>query len=62
MRPPAKFCTVSAAIAVVSDNGSWFRGETYQAAFAGDDTLLRHVRIGVRSPQTNGIVKLFFGT
>jgi hypothetical protein len=28
---------VPAPIAVVSDNGSCFRGETYQSAFAGDD-------------------------
>jgi putative transposase len=36
-----------APIAVVSDNGSCFRGETYQAAFAGEDPLLRHVRAPV---------------
>ena len=43
---------VPAPIAVVSDNGSCFRGETYQSAFAGDKPLLRHVRTRVRSPQT----------
>jgi putative transposase len=32
---------VPAPIAVVSDNGSCFRGETYQSAFAGDEPLLR---------------------
>lgn len=53
---------VPAPIAVVSDNGSCFRGETYQAAFAGDDPLLRHVRTRVRSPQTNGVIERFFGT
>ncbi|HEY2042403.1 MAG TPA: hypothetical protein VGH11_06965 [Jatrophihabitans sp.] len=53
---------VAAPIAVVSDNGSCFRGETYQAAFAGDDPLLRHVRTRVRSPQTNGVIERFFGT
>lgn len=53
---------VLAPIAVVSDNGSCFRGETYQAGFAGDDPLLRHVRTGVRSPQTNGVIERFFGT
>jgi hypothetical protein len=31
---------VPAPIAVVSDNGSCFRGETYQSAFAGDEPLL----------------------
>ena len=54
--------TVPAPIAVVSDNGSCFRGETYRAAFVGDDPLLRHVRTRVRSPQTNGVVERFFGT
>jgi len=53
---------VPAPIAVVSDNGSCFRGETYQSAFAGDDPLLRHVRTRVRSPQTNGVIERFFGT
>lgn len=53
---------VSAPIAVVSDNGSCFRGESYQAAFAGEDPLLRHVRTRVRSPQTNGVIERFFGT
>ena len=38
---------VLARIAVVSDNGSCFRGETYQSAFAGDEPLLRHVRTRV---------------
>jgi putative transposase len=54
--------TVPAPIAVVSDNGSCFRGDTYQTAFAGDDPLLRHVRTRVRSAQTNGVVERFFGT
>ena len=53
---------VPASIAVVSDNGSCFRGETYQAGFAGGDPLLRHDRTGVRSPQTNGVIERFFGT
>ena len=52
----------SAPIAVVSDNGPCFRGETYAHAFTGDDPLLRHVRTRVRSPQTNGVVERFFGT
>jgi len=56
------FDIVPAPIAVVSDNGSCFRGETYQAAFAGNDSLLRHVRTRVRSPQTNGVIERFFGT
>jgi transposase InsO family protein len=47
---------VPAPIAVVSDNGTCFRGETYRAAFAGDDPLLRHVCTRVRSPQTNGVI------
>jgi putative transposase len=38
---------VPAPIAVVLDNGSCFRGETYRAAFADDDPLLRHVRTRV---------------
>jgi len=53
---------VPAPIAVVSDNGSCFRGETCQSAFAGDEPLLRHVRTRVRSPQTNGVIGRFFGT
>ena len=53
---------VPAPIAVVSDNGSCFRGETYQTAFTGDYPLLRHVRTCVRSPQTNGVIERFFGT
>jgi putative transposase len=53
---------VPAPIAVVSDNGSCFRGETYQTAFTGDEPLLRHVRTRVRSPQTNGVIERFFGT
>ena len=40
---------VSAPIAVVCDIGSRFRGDTFQAAFAGDEPLLRHVRTRVRS-------------
>ena len=47
---------VPAPIAVVSDNGSCCRGETYQSAFAGDEPLLRHVRTRVRSPQTKAWV------
>jgi transposase InsO family protein len=46
----------------VSDNGSCFRGATYQAAFSGEDPLRRHVRTRVRSPQTNGVIERFFGT
>jgi putative transposase len=53
---------VPAAIAVVSGNGSCFRGETCQSAFAGDEPLLRHVRTRVRSPQANGVIGRFFGT
>jgi len=53
---------VPAPIAVVSDNGSCFRGQTYQTAFAGEDPLLRHVRSRGRSPQTNGVSERFFGT
>jgi transposase InsO family protein len=53
---------VPAPIAVISDNGSCFRGKTYQTAFTGDDPLLRHVRTRVRSPQTNGVIERFFGT
>lgn len=51
-----------APIAVVSDNGPCFRGKVFQTAFAGDDTLLRHVRTRVKSPQTNGVIERFFGT
>jgi putative transposase len=51
-----------APIAVVSDNGSCFRGETYPSAFAGDEPLLRRVRTRVRSPQTSGVIERFFGT
>jgi putative transposase len=51
-----------APIAVVSDNGPCFRGQTFQTAFAEDDPLLRHVRTRVKSPQTNGVVERFFGT
>ncbi|WP_433579099.1 transposase [Nocardia brasiliensis] len=54
--------TAQAAIAVVSDNGSCFRGEVFKTAFAGPDPLLRHVRTRVRSPQTNGVIERFFGT
>lgn len=53
---------VPAPIAVVSDNGPCFRGETYAAAFAGEDPLLRPVRTRVRSPQTKGSSSGFFGT
>jgi putative transposase len=52
----------SAPIAVVSDNGPCFRGQTFQTAFTGDDALLRHVRTRIKSPQTNGVVERFFGT
>ncbi len=51
-----------APIAVVSDNGPCFRGQTFQTAFADNDPLLRHVRTRVKSPQTNGVVERFFGT
>lgn len=51
-----------APIALVSDNGPCFRGQTFQAAFAGEDPLLRHVRTRIKSPQTNGVVERFFGT
>jgi putative transposase len=51
-----------APIAVVSDNGPCFRGQTFQSAFEQQDPLLRHVRIRVKSPQTNGVVERFFGT
>jgi putative transposase len=52
-----------APIAVVSDNGPCFRGQTFQNVFAEqDDPLLRHVRTRVKSPQTNGVVERFFGT
>lgn len=51
-----------APIAVVSDNGPCFRGQTFQTAFDGDDPLLRHVRTRIKSPQTNGVVERFFGT
>jgi len=54
--------SVPAPIAIVSDNGPCFRGETYAAAFAGEDPLLRHVRTRVKSPQTNGVIERFFGT
>jgi putative transposase len=33
--------------------GWCFRGETYQAAFVGDEPLLRHVRTRMPSRQTN---------
>jgi putative transposase len=51
-----------APIAVVSDNGSAFKGRTFAEAFTGDDPLLCHVRTRVKSPQTNGVVERFFGT
>lgn len=51
-----------APIAVVSDNGPCFRGQTFQSAFTGDDALLRHVRTRIKSPQTNGVIERFFGT
>jgi len=54
--------TVLAPIAVVSDNGPCFRGETSQTAFTDEDPLLRHVRTRVKSPQTNGVIERFFGT
>lgn len=40
---------VPASIAVASCNGSCFRGETYQSAFAGDDPVLRAVEACVAS-------------
>lgn len=51
-----------APIALVSDNGPCFRGQTFQTAFDDGDPLLRHVRTRVQSPQTNGVVERFFGT
>lgn len=51
-----------APIAVVSDNGPCFRGQTFQTAFDSNDPLLRHVRTRIKSPQTNGVVERFFGT
>lgn len=51
-----------APIALVSDNGPCFRGQTFQTAFDDDDPLLRHVRTRIKSPQTNGVVERFFGT
>lgn len=51
-----------APIALVSDNGPCFRGQTFQTAFQDDDPLLRHVRTRIKSPQTNGVVERFFGT
>ena len=54
--------TVPAPIAVVSDNGSCFRGGVFAEALAGEDSLLRYVRTRMRSPQTNGVVERFFGT
>jgi putative transposase len=51
-----------APIAVVSDNGPCFRGQTFQSAFDDEDPLMRHVRTRVKSPQTNGVVERFFGT
>ena len=53
---------VPAPIAVVSDNGSCFRGQTYQTTFAGEDPLRRHVHCRARSPQTNGVIERFSGT
>ena len=54
--------TVPAPIAVVSDSGPCFRGETYAAAFAGDDPLPRHVPTRVRSPPNKGVIERFFST
>ncbi|GAB7192776.1 hypothetical protein NUM3379_34850 [Kineococcus sp. NUM-3379] len=51
-----------APIALVTDNGPCFRGDTFATLFTGPDPLLRHVRTRVRSPQTNGVVERFFGT
>ena len=51
-----------APIALVSDNGPCFRGQTFQTVFQDDDPLLRHVRTRIKSPQTNGVVERFFGT
>jgi putative transposase len=60
---------VPAPIAIVSDNGSCFRGQVFTQELAdqnrtenGEDPLLRHVRTRVKSPQTNGVVERFFGT
>jgi transposase InsO family protein len=33
----------------------------FAGAITGDEPLLRHVRTGVRSPQTNGVVERFLG-
>jgi putative transposase len=51
-----------APIAVVTDNGPCFRGAVFAEAFTGEDSLLRHVRTRVKSPQTNGVIERFFGT
>jgi transposase InsO family protein len=47
---------------VVTDNWHWFRGEVFAEAFTGEDALLRHVRIRVMSPQTDGVIERVFGT
>jgi transposase InsO family protein len=51
-----------APIALVSGNGSCYRGNTFRAAFDGDDPVLCPVRTRVRSPQTNGVVERLFET
>jgi transposase InsO family protein len=51
-----------APIAVVSDNGPCYRGKTFQALFADEDPLLRHIRTRIKSPQTNGVIERFFGS
>ena len=51
-----------APIAIVSDNGSCYRGKEFQKLFAGHDPLLRHIRTRTRSPQTNGVIERFFET
>jgi putative transposase len=34
----------------------------FATALTGDDSLLKHVRTKVKSPQTNGVMERFFGT
>ena len=54
-------CT-PAPIAIVSDNGSCYRGKDFQTLFTGSDPLLRHIRTRIKSPQTNGVIERFFET
>ncbi len=57
-------CTPPAPIAIVSDNGSCYRGKDFQTLFTGSDPpLLRHIRTRIKSPpQTNGVIERFFET